>query len=94
MTLIHTILLLQALDVITTLIIVRRLGGKERNPVILWLAKHVGFTAALLIIKAAFICLLLAYQDEAAEALLLVVLAAYAAVVGNNVAVLYTEARR
>ena len=78
--------LLQFLDGLTTHLVIRR-GGREVNPVVLWVMRRIGTAPALVLLKALGIAcgvVLYTFADSGGVYALAILTAAYAAVVINN----------
>jgi hypothetical protein len=87
------VIALQIVDVVTTVIILRR-GGRELNPVLNWLMGKVGVLNALLAVKAVLIAVLLiaysaGFPGLVYGAVFLVVL--YIGIAVNNLRVIIAE---
>jgi hypothetical protein len=84
------LVLLQALDVITTYRLITSGLGRERNRVIGWLIAHLGLKAGLVLPKIVFVvlawCFLLEHLD-----LLFLLCAVYAGIVAWNWSLKYSK---
>jgi hypothetical protein len=84
------VILLQVVDIVTTLVILDR-GGRELNPVLAWLFNRLGAVPVLVAIKTAFCGLLLWLYVTGVDGLVYalgLLGALYVAVIVNNLRVL------
>ena len=79
------VLILQVLDIITTMVALQREGLAEGNPYIKKLMDKIGVIPALLLIKGAFIAFLLWAYPLVPEPVLWMLAAFYVWVIYNNV---------
>ena len=84
----YTLVALQALDAITTVMALRKPGVTESNRLLRWLMGRLGVMPTLLIAKGAFVLLLWLAAPLLPDALLWAIAVGYVWVVANNVRVL------
>lgn len=82
--LVRILLVLQVLDIISTVLALRRPGTVEANPLLAPLFKRFGALPTLLVVKSAVCALFWQYRTDLSMWLLLSLCAGYAYVVVNN----------
>lgn len=82
--LVRILLVLQVLDIISTVLALRRPGVVEANPLLAPLFKRFGALPVLLVVKSAVCALLWQYRADLPLWLLLPLCAGYAYIVINN----------
>ncbi len=85
-------LLLQVLDLVTTIVAIRSGAAHEANPVLRWFFDRIGWVASLVALKSIVCALCVALWAGGYTVGLAVVVAAYLLVVVNNVLVLQRNA--
>ena len=82
---------LQAIDAISTIVLLRRPGFAEGNKLLAKLFDKFGIVLTLLVIKGGFIAWVLYFQDQLPQEIISVLCAGYIWVVHNNIKFLIKE---